>query len=303
MDMDFSRRGALKCLGIGAGTLFTLNSGVFEAIGLAEASAMKAGTPLFVQISDTHIGFNKDANPDVAGTLNRSIDLVNALPRLPAFAIHTGDVTHLSKAEQFDTANQLLSRLRISEMHVVPGEHDVTDGPGTEFFARYGKPSNNRGYYSFDAQGVHFVALVNVMHFEAGGLGALGPDQFAWLKDDLAGRASSQPIVVFAHMPLWTIYAPWGWGTNEGAQIAALLQRFGSVTVLCGHIHQIVQKVEGNITFHTARSTAYPQPVAGEGPGPGPLKVASDQLPKMLGVTSLAATKNNALALTDATLA
>jgi 3',5'-cyclic AMP phosphodiesterase CpdA len=303
MDKDFSRRGALKCLGIGAGTLFTLNSGVFEAIGLAEASAAKAGTPLFVQISDTHIGFNKDANPDVTATLNRSIDLVNALPLPPAFAIHTGDITHLSKPEQFDTAKQLLSRLRVSELHAVPGEHDVTDGPGTEFFARYGKPSNNRGYYSFDAQGVHFVALVNVMHFEAGGLGALGPDQIAWLKDDLAGRASSQPIVVFAHMPLWTIYAPWGWGTTEGAEIAAPLRRFGSVTVLCGHIHQIVQKVEGNITFHTARSTAYPQPAAGEGPGPGPLKVASDLLPKMLGVTNVSVAKNNAPALTDTTLA
>ena len=302
MDQEFSRRGALKCLGVGAGTLFTLNSGIFSAIDLAEASALKVGTPLFVQISDTHIGFNKDANPDVIGTLNRSIDLVNALPQQPGFAIHTGDITHLSKPEQFDTAKQLLSRLRVSELHAVPGEHDVTDGPGTEFFARYGKPSNNRGYYSFDAQGVHFVALVNVMHFEPGGLGALGPDQLAWLKDDLAGRSASQPIVVFAHMPLWTIYAPWGWGTNEGAEIAALLKRFGSVTVLCGHIHQIVQKVEGNITFHTARSTAYPQPLAGDGPGPSPLKVASDMLPKMLGVTSVAAAQRNALALTDSTL-
>jgi 3',5'-cyclic AMP phosphodiesterase CpdA len=302
MDGEFSRRGALKCLGIGAGTLFTLNGGVFEAIDLARASTMTAGTPLFAQISDTHIGFNKDANPDVIGTLNRSIDLVNALPNPPAFAIHTGDITHLSKPEQFDTAGQLLSRLRVGELHAVPGEHDVTDGPGTEFFARYGKPSNNRGYYSFDAQGVHFIALVNVMHFEPGGLGALGPDQLAWLKNDLAGRASSQPIVVFAHMPLWTIYAPWGWGTNDSAQIAGLLAPFGSVTVLCGHIHQIVRKMEGNITFHTARSTAYPQPAAGDGPGPGPLKVPSDQLPKMLGITSVAIAGRASIALTDTTL-
>ena len=303
MNGEISRRGTLKCLGIGAGTLFTLNSGLFEAVALADAPLKPVGTPLFVQISDTHIGFNKDANPDVVGTLNRSIDLINALPRLPAFAIHTGDVTHLSKPEQFDTASQLLARLRIGELHVVPGEHDVTDGPGTTFFARFGKPSNGRGYYSFDAQGVHFIALVNVMHFEAGGLGALGPDQLAWLKNDLAGRATSQPIVVFAHMPLWTIYAPWGWGTNESAEIATLLGRFGSVTVLCGHIHQIVQKVEGSITFHTARSTAYPQPAAGDGPAPGPLKVASDLLPKMLGVTSVSAARSAALTLTDTTLA
>jgi 3',5'-cyclic AMP phosphodiesterase CpdA len=185
---------------------------------------------------------------------------------------------------------------------VVPGEHDVTDGPGAEFFARFGAPSGGKGYYSFDANGVHFVALVNVMNFKANGLGALGKDQLAWLTDDLAGRSASQPVVVFAHMPLWTIYEPWGWGTGEGEQIASLLRRFGSVTVLNGHIHQIVQKVEGNITFHTARSTAYPQPMAGIGPGPGPLLVPADQLPGMLGVTTIVA-RNRKLALSDATLA
>jgi 3',5'-cyclic AMP phosphodiesterase CpdA len=299
-----SRRGALKCLGVGVSTLFTLSGGVFGATSLAEAAMGKgAPVPLFLQISDTHIGFNKEANPDVIGTLNRAIDLANALPQKPTFAIHTGDITHLSKPEEFDKAQQLLKRLRVTDIHAVPGEHDVTDGPGAEFFARYGKPSNNRGYYSFDVSGVHFVALVNVMHFKAGGLGALGDDQLAWLKDDLAHKSASQPIVVFAHMPLWTIYEPWGWGTAEGDQIAALLTRFGSVTVLNGHIHQIVQKVEGNITFHTARSTAYPQPLAGNGAGPGPLKLPADQLPNMLGLTSVRMVHDaNALALTDSTL-
>jgi 3',5'-cyclic AMP phosphodiesterase CpdA len=187
---------------------------------------------------------------------------------------------------------------------VVPGEHDVTDGTGTEFFARYGKPSQNRGYYSFDAAGVHFIALVNVMSFKPGGLGALGDDQLAWLKNDLSARAASQPIVVFAHMPLWTVYEPWGWGTAEGDQIAGILRRFGSVTVLNGHIHQIVQKLEGNITFHTARSTAYPQPVAGAAAGPGPLKVSSEQLPRMLGVTTVVAVaRSGPLALSDSVLA
>ncbi|HUE65818.1 MAG TPA: metallophosphoesterase [Rhizomicrobium sp.] len=296
-----SRRDALKCLGVGAGTLFTLQGGVFSAFDLAEAQG-DMGTPLFLQISDTHIGFNKDANPDVIGTLNRTIDMVNAMPRQPGLVLHTGDVSHLSKASEFDTANQLLSRLKVTELHVVPGEHDVTDGPGTEFFARFGKPSNNRGYYSFDAHGVHFIAVVNVMNFKPNGLGALGEDQMAWLKDDLSARSASQPVVVFAHMPLWTIYEPWGWGTGEGEEIAGLLARFGSVTVLNGHIHQIVQKVEGNILFHTARSTAYPQPLAGSGPGPGPLVVPSGQLPTMLGVTTAVASKRK-LSLTDAMLA
>jgi 3',5'-cyclic AMP phosphodiesterase CpdA len=300
---DPSRRDTLKCLGVGAGTLFTLQGGVFSAFDMAEARIEDVGTPLFLQISDTHIGFNKGANPDVIGTLNSTIDAVNALTAQPAFALHTGDVTHLSKASEFDTAGQLLSRLKVSELHVVPGEHDVTDGPGAEFFARFGKPSSNKGYYSFDAKGVHFVALVNVMNFKPNGLGALGEDQLNWLKDDLAGRSASQPIVVFAHMPLWTIYEPWGWGTGEGEQIASLLRRFGSVTVLNGHIHQIVQKVEGNITFHTARSTAYPQPSAGSGPGPGPLVVPPAQLPGMLGVTMAVADGKHRLSLADNTLA
>src|SRR5215469_2383628 len=296
-----NRRDTLKCLGVGAGTLFTLQGGVFSAFDLAEAR-QDMGTPLFLQISDTHIGFNKDANPDVVGTLNRTIDLVNAMPAQPGLVLHTGDVSHLSKASEFDTASQLLARLKVSELHVVPGEHDVTDGPGAEFFARFGKPSNNRGYYSFDSHGVHFIALVNVMNFKPNGLGGLGDEQMAWLKDDLAGRSASQPMVVFAHMPLWTIYQPWGWGTGEGDEIAALLRRFGSVTVLNGHIHQIVQKVEGNILFHTARSTAYPQPAAGVGEGPGPLLVPSDQLASMLGVTTAVAHRRK-LSLTDATLA
>jgi 3',5'-cyclic AMP phosphodiesterase CpdA len=297
MTESFSRRETLKCLGLSAGTLFTLSSGILTTMDPALA---QTEAPLFLQISDTHIGFNKEANPDVAGTLRQALDKVNALPRPPALILHTGDVTHLSRAAEFDTANQLLSQMK-GELHVVPGEHDVTDGPGTEFFARFGKPSGNRGYYSFDHQGVHFIALINVMNFKPNGLGALGDDQLAWLKDDLAGRSASQPIVVFAHMPLWTIYQPWGWGTAEGEQIAEMLRRFGSVTVLNGHIHQIVQKVEGNIHFHTARSTAYPQPQAGIGPGPGPLVVPPAELPGMLGVTMAA--RAMPLALTDSTLA
>ena len=293
LPSDPSRRGALKCLAFGGvGTLFVLAGGMLTPVELAlaasaEESSPVAGVPLFLQISDTHIGFNKEANPDVAGTLKQTIDFVDAMPVKPALTIHTGDITHLSKPEQFDLAAQLMSGLNITELHTVPGEHDVTDGPGTEYFKRFGQASDNKGYYSFDHNGVHFIGLVNVMHFKPNGLGGLGDDQLAWLENDLKGRSSSTPIVVFAHMPLWTIYEPWGWGTGDAGQAMSYLRRFGSVTVLNGHIHQIVSKVEGNITFHTARSTAYPQPAAGEGPGPMPLTVASDQLPRMLGVTSV----------------
>src|SRR5450631_724096 len=307
-----SRRNALKCIAYGgAGTLFSLSGGVFTPIDLAMARAYdeskegKAlGKPLFVQISDTHIGFNKEANPDVNGTLTQTIDIVNGMSEQPALIIHTGDITHLSRAAEFDLAQQLLSRLRTTELHTVPGEHDTTDATVTEYFNRFGKASDNKGYYSFDHAGVHFIALINVLQFKAGGLGTLGADQLAWVTADLKGRSSSTPIVVFAHMPLWTIYEPWGWGTGDADQLMSQLRRFGSVTVLNGHIHQVVQKVEGNITFHTARSTAYPQSVAGVGTGPGPLKVPADQLASMLGITSVAVVKHpRSLALIDRALA
>jgi len=303
-----SRRHALKCMAYGgAGTLFALSGGVFTPIDLASAASRAGdptlGKPLFVQISDTHLGFNKEANPDVAGTLSRTIDLVNAMPQAPALIIHTGDITHLSKPAEFDLANQYFSRLRTTEIHTVPGEHDTADAAVTEYFNRFGKASNNKGYYSFDHAGVHFIGLINVLQFKAGGLGTLGSEQLEWVEADLKGRASSTPIVVFAHMPLWTIYEPWGWGTADADQLASYLRRFGSVTVLNGHIHQIVQKVEGNMTYHTARSTAYPQPAPGEGAGPGPLKVPDDQLPTMLGVTRASVSAHpRALSLTDSTL-
>ena len=305
-----TRRTALKCLAFGgAGTVFALAGGVFTPIDLAVAagggnSATRAGKPLFVQISDTHIGFNRPANPDVNGTLARTVALVNAMAEQPALVIHTGDITHLSKPGEFDLAEQLLSGLRTGELHTVPGEHDTTDAAQVEYFNRFGKPSGNRGYYSFDYEGVHFVALVNVLQFKPGGLGTLGPGQLAWVADDLKRRSASTPIVVFAHMPLWTVYEPWGWGTADADQLMALLRRFGSVTVLNGHIHQIVQKVEGNVTFHTARSTAYPQPPAGQGAGPGPLQVPPDELAGMLGVTRVSVLRHpRSLALLDSTLA
>ncbi len=304
---DPQRRGALRCLAYGgAGTLFSLSAGVLTPTDLAwsRPAGVSGGVPLFVQISDTHIGFSKEANPNVAETLSRTIALVNALPQKPELVLHTGDITHLSKAEEFDTAAQLLSQIKVTELHTTPGEHDVADASVTEYFDRYGKASRNRGYYSFDHHGVHFVSLINVLNFKANGLGNLGQEQLEWLDKDLRGRSSSTPVVVFAHMPLWTVYAPWGWGTADAEQAMSYLRRFGSVTVLNGHIHQIVQKVEGNITYHTARSTAYPQPSPGNGPGPGPLKVASDELPHMLGVSNASFERpSGTLKLTDTTLA
>ncbi|HEY3808554.1 MAG TPA: metallophosphoesterase, partial [Steroidobacteraceae bacterium] len=240
-----ARRKALKCLAYGgAGTLFTLAGGVLTPFDLARAAAdpkagASLGRPLFVQISDSHIGFNKEANPDVDATLTETIALVNAMPTQPELIIHTGDITHLSRPAEFDLAQQLLGRLRTTELHTVPGEHDTSDATVSEYFNRFGGPSGDKGYYSFDHAGVHFIALINVLQFKPGGLGTLGAEQIEWVIADLKGRSASTPIVVFAHMPLWTIYEPWGWGTGDADQLLAPLRRFGSVTVLNGHIHQI----------------------------------------------------------------
>jgi 3',5'-cyclic AMP phosphodiesterase CpdA len=306
--LSMSRRGALECMvWAGTGILWTLSGGVPKSLGLiGDALAAEASAFTFLQISDSHIGFNKPANPDALGTLREAIGKVKKLvvKTRPAFMIHTGDITHLSKPDEFDNADQIIGEAKL-KVHYVPGEHDVIDeGLGKAYLARYGKGTMGAGWYSFDDHGVHFIGLVNVVDLKAGGLGRLGADQLAWLTDDLKDKSSSTPIVVFAHIPLWTVYAEWGWGTDDGLQALNLLKRFGSVTVLNGHIHQIVQKVEGNMTFHTARSTCFPQPAPGTAPSPGPMTVPAEQLRSMLGIASVEVrTGDKPLAITDTLLA
>jgi 3',5'-cyclic AMP phosphodiesterase CpdA len=257
----------------------------------------------FVQISDSHIGFNKEANKDVAGTLREAVAKINGLPVTPAFMLHTGDLTHLAEAEEFDSLEQILKDCKAREVFYVPGEHDVINDNGKQYRERFGKGSKGLGWYTFDQKGVHFIGLVNVMDIKEGGLGVLGREQLEWLENDLKGRSSSTPIVLFAHVPLWTIYPKWGWGTDDSEQVLGYLKRFGSVTVLNGHIHQIIQKVEGNITFHTAMSTAFPQPQPGGAPKPGPMKVPAEKLRSVLGVTSVNYVEGNkTLAVVDKTL-
>jgi 3',5'-cyclic-AMP phosphodiesterase len=304
--LEVDRRGALECMiWAGTGVLWALSGGVPKSVGLlGEALAAEASGFTFLQISDSHIGFNKPANPDALGTLREAIAKVKAVKSKPAFMIHTGDITHLSKPDEFDNAAKLIGEANL-DVHYVPGEHDFIDeGLGKLYLERYGKGTKGQGWYSFDDHGVHFIGLNNVVDLKAGGLGRLGPDQLAWLADDIKGKSSSTPIVVFAHIPLWTVYADWGWGTDDGLQALDMLKRFGSVTVLNGHIHQIVQKVEGNMTFHTARSTAFPQPAPGTAPSPGPMTVPAEQLRSMLGITSVDVRfGNKPLAVTDTTLA
>jgi 3',5'-cyclic AMP phosphodiesterase CpdA len=258
----------------------------------------------FAQISDSHMGFSKPANTDVAGTLKAAVDKINGLATPPEFILHTGDISHLSKPEEFDTVDQILKSASAKNVFYVPGEHDVLDDDGKQYLERYGKGAKGAGWYSFDTKGVHFIGLVNVLNLKAGGLGTLGGEQLKWMEDDVRRLKHSTPIVVFAHIPLWSVYPEWGWGTEDSAQALACLKKFGSVTVLNGHIHQTMQKVEGNVTFHTAASTAFPQPQPGTADSPGPLKVPAEQLKSILGITDVTYVRGkHALAVVDSSLA
>jgi 3',5'-cyclic-AMP phosphodiesterase len=307
-----NRRGFLKCMAwAGTGAFCVIRGGVLRSYSMGRLAEMDpkemakemAGELSFAQISDSHMGFNKAANPDVAGTLRAAVNKINGLAVAPEFLLHTGDISHLSKPEEFDTVEQILREAKPKDIFYVPGEHDVLNDNGQQFLERYGKGSKGAGWYSFDKKGVHFVGLVNVVNLKAGGLGTLGPEQLEWLEEDVRHLQHSTPIVVFAHIPLWSVYPDWGWGTEDSAQALSYLKKFGSVTVLNGHIHQTMQKVEGNVTFHTAASTAFPQPAPGKADSPGPMKVPAEQLKSVLGITDVNFIRGKqALGLVDATL-
>lgn len=302
-DDGIDRRGFLQCMRwAGTGLLWSMAGGVPVSRLLGQHSNQTAQSGFsFIQISDSHIGFNRDANKDVTGTLEAAIAKINAAPARPDFLIHTGDITQLSKAEEFDTAAQVLQGAKTKDVFYVPGEHDVMGG-GQQYLERYARGSKGHGWYSFDHKGVHFIGLANVWDLE-GNLGRLGDEQLEWLEQDLRATSASTPIVVFAHIPLWSVYPQWGWGTSDSERALGYLKRFGSVTVLNGHIHQTMQKVEGNVTFHTAMSTAFPQPKPGQAAGPGPLKVPAEQLRSALGLTSVNYVQGrHALAVVDSSL-
>ncbi len=305
------RRNFLSCMAwAGTGLLWTMVGGVpasklFAATGAAvgnrTAHMQSSSAFSFVQISDSHIGFNKAANQDVTGTLKIALDKINGLPARPDLLIHTGDITHSSKASEFDTAQQVIKGVKAGETFYVPGEHDIATDDGTAYLERFGKATKGRGWYSFTHKGVHFIGLNNCQQVDA--MGKLGDDQLGWLKSDLASLSASAPIVIFAHIPLWMVYPQWGWGTPDAAEALTYLRRFGSVTVLNGHIHQVVQKVEGKIAFHTATSTAFPQPAPGSAPHAGPVVVPAGKLRSVLGITEVRyIAKNSHLAIVDSSL-
>ncbi len=285
----------------GTGVVWTVGSGVLSSQVFGQAKKAAKGELHFVQISDSHIGFNRPANTDVAGTLKAAIDKINGLEVEPEFIIHTGDLTQNSKAAEFDTLDELLKGAKPKQVFYVPGEHDIMD-QGKSYMERYGKNAKGGGWYSFNHKDVHFVGLANSGMVD--GMGSLGDEQIAWLKDDLRAQPASRAVVVFAHIPLWSVYPQWGWATKDSAQALEMLKRFGSVTVLNGHIHQVMQKVEGNVTFHTAMSTAFPQATPDPAHTAGPMKVADDQLRSVLGITKVESVMHqHSLAVVDSTLA
>jgi hypothetical protein len=307
-DDQLDRRGFLKCMAwAGTGVLYTFSGGILSSRILGgSANAAEAPTARglnFVQISDSHIGFHKPANPDVSATFRETIRRINALPQTPDFILHTGDLTHLSDSKEFDDLEQMLKDCKTKQVFYVPGEHDILSDNGAQYLERFGKGTHGSGWYSFDHQGVHVIGLVNVATIKEGGLGILGQEQLEWLQKDLASVSKSTPIVVFAHIPLWAIYPQWGWGTDDASQALEFLKPFGSVTVLNGHIHQAMQKIEGNIAFHTARSTAFPQPEPGTAPKPGPMAVPAEKLRSYLGLTSVSYVETaHSLAVIDSSL-
>ena len=304
-DDGIDRRGFLQCMAwAGTGVVWTVSSGVVSSRAFGADAKAAGGGLHFVQISDSHIGFSKPANPDVLSTLRASIDKINSLPAQPEFIIHTGDLSHDSKPEQFDVLDQALQDLKAKHVYFVPGEHDTSVDDGKLYLERFGKRmgAKGTGWYSFNHKDTHFVGLNNSVVLE--GMGKLGEEQLRWLEADLKAQPASRHIVVFAHIPLWSVYPEWGWGTKDSEQALGYLKRFGSVTVLNGHIHQVMQKTEGSVLFHTAMSTAFPQPAPGTAKGPGPKKVDDDVLRTVLGIADVkSVTKQHNLAVVDSTLA
>lgn len=298
-----NRRGFLKCMTwAGSAMMWTVTGGIPRSHLMGQAEAAATGFT-FAQVSDSHLGFDKLANTDVTGTFQEALGQVTSMAEKPAFLIHTGDLTHLSTAEQFDTGAQLLGTTKLPT-YTVPGEHDILEDNGKSYLNRYGRGTHGDGWYSFNAQGIHFIGLVNVVNLQGNGLGDLGQAQLEWLEKDVKNISASTPIVVFAHVPLWIVYQDWGWGTKDGGQAMTYLKRFGSVTVLNGHIHQVMQKIEGHVAFHTARSTAFPQGVPGVAKGPGPASVPPGQLKAFLGTARISlVTTKSPLAIIDTPLA
>ncbi|MDT5112357.1 MAG: hypothetical protein QOE20_4247 [Mycobacterium sp.] len=301
--MEMSRRQLIRhsaWFGAAVGLAVVGGEVISHAAGAATATETRP-TLRFAQVSDSHIGFTGPANADVSGSFTRAVNQINNLGYTPDFVIHTGDLTHLATSAQFDQVKQMLSGLSTPHVFTVPGEHDSVDDAGQKYRKVFGAGTRGEGWYSFDIAGVHVIALVNTLHMTK--LGHLGQDQLDFVKKDVAPLSSDTPIIVFSHIPLFAMYPDWGWGTDDSVQALSYLRRFSSVTCLNGHVHQVFSKTEGNVTFFSGTTTAYPLPHPGDGPAPKPLTLPAGKLHDALGIREVAYHKGQqALALKERTL-
>ena len=297
-----------RAAAVGTGLLLSVAGGRVTATALADAlrsghadDAMEDFS--FVQITDTHVGAHSPANKNVIATFEQAVARINALPQRPAFVMHTGDHVHLSKTSEFDTARQILNTIKADRIFNVPGEHDVFLDQGKQYLRYFGYGSRQRLYYSFDFNGIHFLALANDAGFVGKGQGVLGAAQLDWIKKDLAPLSAETPLVLFSHVPLLSVYPKWGWATSDSAPLLTMVRRFSRVTALNGHLHQLISRRAGNVVMHTANSTAYPQHAPGQ-VAPAPLVLPPAQLVKRIGIRMVQAMGDTApLGITDETLA
>ncbi|WP_034411468.1 metallophosphoesterase family protein [Derxia gummosa] len=257
------RRQFLRLAGLG-GAVFA--SGLARTPA-ARAAAMANEDFFFVQLSDTHWGYEGPANPDARGTLPKAIDAVNALADKPDFIVFTGDLTHTTddpreRRKRMAEFRDHIARLDVKTVRLMPGEHDASLDAGKAFREFFGPTS-----YSFDHKGVHFIVLDNVSDPGA----RLGDDQLGWLEKELAGQPADARIVVFTHRPLFDLYPQWDWATRDGARAVGLLSARQNVTVFYGHIHHEHHQMTGPVAHHSARSLIFPLPEAGSQPKRTPL--------------------------------
>ena len=288
----------------GAAVALTVAGGevISQAAGSPPAVADSLGAVRFVQVSDSHLGFTGTANPDVAASFGSAINQVNALGFEPDFVMHSGDITHLTLAAEFGQAKEMMADIKTPRVFTVPGEHDTINDRGRMYRQFFGAGTLGDGWFSFDVKGVHVISLVNTTAVDA--LGHLGADQLHFVRRDVAGLSAETPIVLFSHIPLYAMYPKWGWGTSDAVTLLGMLRRFGSVTALNGHVHQVFTKTEGNVTFYSAAPTCYPLPEPGQAPAPLPVTLPAGELTSALGIRTVSfQAGTTSLALTDQRLA
>jgi hypothetical protein len=271
MTNRLDRRDFMRLAGLG--TVGVVFASALPGVATAQTHGGAAGAQMhgedffFLQLSDTHWGFEGPPNPDAKGTLKKAIRSINALAQRPDFIVFTGDLTHTTddpgeRRRRMSEFRQIVSELEAKSLRFMPGEHDASLDGGKAYQELFGAT-----HYSFDHKGIHFIALDNVSDPHA----SLGEEQLGWLAKDLSAQKADAPIVVFTHRPLFDLAPEWDWATRDGAKAVELLMPYKNVTVFYGHIHQEHHHMTGHIAHHAARSLMFPLPAPHSQPKRTPL--------------------------------